>query len=482
MNPKDAWETAYHQLEHQLDRGSFDTWLRGAAYVAVEEGVFVIGVRNEYARDVLQNRLLRNVRRVLADVCGEAVDIRFVVRRAQPVAERAVSSDSTSSADEMPLFRLLAQQEAIQAAEPDPEPLPPVHQRIVRPQRPPLPESDLNPRYTFERFIVNGSNRISYEAARAVVENPAQAYNPFFVYGGVGLGKTHLLQAIAHAYNARGLRAIYIPAEVFLNDLVDALRHKTTAMFRDKYRSVDALLVDDIHFIAGKDSTQEEFFHTFNALYTFNRQIVMASDRHPRELTTLEDRLRSRFEGGLITDVQPLEFETRLAILEMWAQERALHIAPDILEMIGQHAPPSVREMEGFFTQVIARSKLGGAPLTVQSARHMLENFQGPRDHHLNRVISPQQIIETTAAYFQLSVKELTGKRRTSRINQARQVAMFLTRELTDASLPQIGDVFGGRSHTTVLHGCNRIAEEVEFDPALRQRLGSIRAEVQRRA
>ena len=478
MNPKDAWETTYHQLEHQLDRGSFDTWLRGAAYIEVEEGVFVIGVRNEYARDVLQNRLYRNVRRVLADVCGEAVDIRFVVSRREPVVEKP--SSETGGGDEMPLFRLLAQQEAIQAT--NPEPLPPVHQRIARPQRPPLPESDLNPRYTFDRFIVNGSNRITYEAARAVVENPAQAYNPLFVYGGVGLVKTHLLQAIAHAYNERNLRAIYIPSEVFLNDLVDALRHKTTAMFRDKYRSVDALLVDDIHFIAGKDSTQEEFFHTFNALYTFNRQIVMASDRHPRELKTLEDRLRSRFEGGLITDVQPLEFETRLAILEMWAQERGLSISPDVLEMIGHRAPPSVREMEGFFNQVIARSRLGAQPLNVQTARHMLDHFEGPRDHHLSRAVSPQQIIEATADHFQLAIKDLTGKRRTGRINHARQVAMFLTRELTDASLPQIGEAFGGRSHTTVLHGCNRIAEEIEFDPGLRQRLVSIRAEVQRRA
>ena len=242
------------------------------------------------------------------------VELRFEVNKPQPKAPNA--------GDDMPLFRLLAERES---ATPTPSQAAnvPLHQKVGRPQRPTLPESELNPRFVFERFIVNGSNQITYEAARAVAEQPAHAYNPLLIYGGVGLGKTHLLQAIAHVCRAKRLNIIYVSSEAFTNDLVDSIRHKTTAMFRDKYRSADVLLVDDIQFIAGKDSTQEEFFHTFNALYTFNKQIVLASDRHPRELKTLEDRLRSRFEGGLASDVQPLDFESRAGhladvVTRMW--------------------------------------------------------------------------------------------------------------------------------------------------------------------
>ncbi len=458
MDAQEAWDIAYNQLELQLDRASFDTWLRDTVLIEqAADSTFVIGVRNAYARDMLQNRLYRNVCSVLRDVCGEPVEIRFEVSQIKtPIAV----SDS-----EMPLFQLLAKREPFEDV-----PTAPLHTKVERPERPPIPESDLNPRFIFDRFIVNGSNRIAYEAARAIAEFPARRYNPFLVYGGVGLGKTHILQAIAHECQMQGYRAVYIPSEAFTNDLIDAIRHKTMAMFREKYRSADILIVDDIQFIAGKDSTQEEFFHTFNALYTYNKQIILASDRHPRELATLEDRLRSRFEGGLVTDIQPLEYETRLAIVRMWMRERDLYFEPSIIDRIASYSSLNVRELEGMFNQVIAKANLGD--LTVDTAEDTLEQFEMP--HQYPGLITLDQVVDSVAQHFHIKSQDLTSKRRTGRINVARQIAMYLARDLTDASLPQIGERFG-RSHTTILHGCNKIMEEMELDASLRDRIEHIR-------
>lgn len=445
----------------QLDRASFETWLRGAALLDVESldgetATFVIGVRNSYARDMLQHRLYRNVRRVLSDVYGRSVELRFEVEKPADAAPEAQD-------EEMPLFRLLAQQDPA-------APVVPLHEQVARPQRPELPESELNPRFTFDRYIAANENATIYAAAQAVVERPAGAYNPFFIYGGVGLGKTHLLQAIAHACQARNLRVIYIPSEVFTNDLVDSIRQRSQAMFRDKYRSVDVLLVDDIQFISGKESTQEEFFHTFNALYTFNKQIVLASDRHPRELETLEARLRSRFEGGLVMDIQPPSFETRMAILDNWAYERNVLLPRHVAEMIAGRAKLNVRELEGIFNQVVATSQLTRQPLSAGSTEEILDGFRRPREH-----VTLAQVVELTARHHGLSIDELVGKRRTGAINQARQIAMYLAREFTSASLPQIGDAFGGRTHSTVLHSCNKISDDVLHDVQVRTIVQDIR-------
>jgi chromosomal replication initiator protein len=457
VNPQEAWNAAFHQLEMQLDRASFDTWVRGATLLGFEDnGVFVVGVRNGYARDMLQHRLYRNVRRVLSDVCGEAVELRFEVNKTPAPAE-PVEAD-------MPLFRLLAQREL------DTEAPAPLHERVARPQRPDLPESELNPRFTFERFVVGNENQMVYSAARAVAELPAVSYNPFFIYGGVGIGKTHLVQSIASTCKGRGMRVVYIPSEVFTNDLVDSIRQRSTAMFREKYRSADVLLVDDIQFISGKESTQEEFFHTFNALYTFNKQIILASDRHPRELETLEERLRSRFEGGLVIDIQPPEFETRVAILRGWAQERALNVSTKVMELIASRVKSNVRELEGVFNQMVATQQITRGSLTADLAEDLLDGYRRPRYQ-----VTLSHVLEMVANHYGLPVSELTGPRRSGMINQARQVAMFLAREVTTSSLPQIGDAFGGRKHSTVLHSCNKVAEEIEHDAILRSIVQDIR-------
>lgn len=465
MNAQDAWRIAHSQLEIQLDRGNFETWLRAATFLGYEDEVFTIGVPSSMARDMLQHRLYKDVRRVLGDVCGAKVEVRFEVHK--PVRE-------DDGPEELPLFRLMTQPSVVQETATPSEPL---HRQVARPQRPELPEAELNPRFRFDRFIANQANRLTLEASLSVAEYPAARYNPFFIYGGVGLGKTHLLQAIAHACQERGLRVIYIPSEAFVNDLVDAIRQRTTAMFRDRYRSVDVLCVDDIQFIAGKESTQEEFFHTFNHLTSYNKQIVLASDRHPTQLATLEDRLRSRFAGGLVMDLQPPEYETRVAILQMWAHERGIPLEPSVAERIAERASLNTRELEGAFNQMVATAQISRQPLNADMADGVLNSFRAPRPHLRSR-ITIEQVLAVAADYHHIHVEDLVGPRRTARLNQARQIAMYLAREIGMCSLVQIGDAFGGRSHSTVLHSCNKVETDLPYDEFLRRDVEAIQREL----
>lgn len=470
MDPQEAWQSTLNQLEIQLDRGNFDTWLRDTVFLACDApedaaggGTFTIGVRDSFARDNLQHRLYRSVRRVLRDVYGAEVELRFEVH--QP--PEADNGSAEQHEDSEPPFHSAPRQAQ------------PAGRGKATTDKPPqgdLPQSHLNPRYTFARFVTSNANMMLYSAARAVAEEPAAKYNPFVIYGGVGLGKTHVLQAIANESQQRGFRVLYIPSEGFINDLVNAIRYRTTALFREKYRLIDLLLIDDIQFIAGKESTQEEFFHTFNALHTYNKQIVVASDRHPRELELLEDRLRSRFEGGLVIDVQLPEFETRVAIVESWAQERGRSLPRAISEKLADGARSSIRELEGLFTSMLATMDLGDERFSTTAVERVVQQHEGARARQAK--ITLEQVLTITAGAHELAVADLTGKNRSALVSRARHIAMYLARDLTEASYPQIGQAFGMRSHTTAMHGHDRVRKQMQQDEAFRYELLALRERI----
>lgn len=465
--PTDAWETAYAQLQLQFDQAKFETWVRDARFLRYESGVFVIGVRNEFTREMLQNRLYRAVARVLSDAWGQAAKIQFELDR--PAAPKL----GMIQADELPLFQLLAEQQA--ATDPSVDTARPFDERIIPPAQVPLPESTLNAKYTFERYMVGGSNRIAYEAMRAVAEAPGRSYNPVFLWGGVGVGKTHLLHAVGHICHIAGKRVLYVPSEAFTNDVVSAVRARTTAMLRDKYRSVDVLLLDDVQFIAGKEATQEEFFHTFEALHSAGKQIVIASDRPPRELALLEERLRSRFEGGLLVDIAPLELETRMGIVQMWMQENSLRLSHAVVTRIAQAARHSVRELEGVFNRVVLHSRASHHPITVEVIDRILNRVDSPRPA---RSLTPAEVIKVVSGVFNITSADMMGKKRTAKISEARQVAMLLLREMTDIPLTQIGDALGGRQHSTVIAGIKRAQQACDNDPQLCELIQAARAQL----
>ena len=442
MEAERIWEAALGQLQMDMSRASFDTWVRDAELLSYEDGSFIIGVQNTYARDWLESRKLSAVKQVLESLTGRSASVKFIVWHGDGQEEP---------------------REILSAAPPK------VREQI----KPTL----LNWRYTFENFIVGSSNRLAHAAAQAVAENPAHAYNPLFLYGGVGLGKTHLLHAVGHACLARGLSVCYVSSEEFTNDLINAIRSHTTVLFRERYRCVDVLLIDDIQFIAGKESTQEEFFHTFNALHGQDKQIVISSDRPPRALVTLEERLRSRFEWGLSADIQAPDFETRVAILRSKAERANRCVDQSILEHIARMVQSNIRELEGSLTRVLAFSDLSGVAISeqlVETALSDLLTYEGP--------LTAERIIATVAAQFGVDEDRLLSRDRSREVALPRQVAMYLIRKETSTSLPQIGAALGGRDHTTVMYGCDKIANVIETDETLRRRVVSIRERMYREA
>jgi chromosomal replication initiator protein len=451
MKPDLVWSACLGELQLQMTQATFDTWLRGARFLKFEDGSFVVGVKNGYAKDWLENRLMPTILRTIVRLAGQAVEVRFVVwdehaqrREAAPLLDRP---------------------------EPETAPQPtPQHCEAA------LPPAKLNPRYAFDSFVVGLGNRLAHAASMAVAESPAQAYNPLFVYGGVGLGKTHLLHAIGHACHAQGLHVLYGSSEDFTNDLIEAIRSQTTDAFRDKYRTADVLLVDDIQFIAGKESTQEEFFHTFNALHRAGKQIVLSSDRPPKAMATLEERLCSRFEWGLIADIQPPDLETRIAILQTkaagigGAAVGGADVPDDILALIADRFQSNIRELEGALNRVVAMSRLTHQPLTTELAEEALGELMPRRSR-----LTEEQIVETVADHFGLERAAFESRSRSRAIARPRQVAMYLLREETGASLPQIGALLGGRDHTTVLYGCERIADLIQEDAEMRREVVRLR-------
>ncbi|HEX6478736.1 MAG TPA: chromosomal replication initiator protein DnaA [Ktedonobacteraceae bacterium] len=340
-----------------------------------------------------------------------------------------------------------------------------------------LMHNRLNPRYTFDAFIVGNSNRLAHAASLAVAEAPGESYNPLFLYGGVGLGKTHLLHAIGHQGVLTGLAVLYVSSEQFTNEIINAIRYRTTEEFRAKYRSVDILLVDDIQFIAGKESTEEEFFHTFNSLYEMSKQIVICSDRPPKAIVSLEERLRSRFEWGLIADIQPPDLETRMAILRVKADLLHYRVPDDIIAYIAGRVQTNIRELEGCLNRLMAFQQLHRAELTMEVARAAMATLG---DDTREKRLTGRQIVEAVADYYHISIEAMCGKQRDRHIVMPRQVAMYLIRQETQASLLEIGQLFGGRDHSTVLHACEKIERAVHVNPTLRREIVAIREQLSR--
>jgi chromosomal replication initiator protein len=441
MNAEQAWQTVLAQLQMDMPRASYDTWVRDTRPVAYENGMLTVGVRNAYARDWLDSRLATTVNKLLIDTLNSKVSVKFIVSQEETA--------STSDMDAAPA--------SIEITPPEPKP------RHVT----------LNPRYTFDTYVVGSGNRLAHAACQAVAEKPARAYNPLFLYGGVGLGKTHLLHAIGNACHASGLNVLYVSSEEFTNDLIAAIRTHTTQAFREKYRSADVLLIDDIQFIAGKESTQEEFFHTFNTLHGQDKQIIVSSDRPPKSLVTLEERLRSRFEWGLTADIQAPDLETRLAILRSKAERTGRNISDEILESIAQRVQSNIRELEGALNRIIAYADLSGASLTPNLVEVALADLMPSRAD-----IQPSHVVDLVARKFGLTSEKLLGRDRTKEVALPRQIAMYLLREEAKISFPQIGEVLGGRDHSTVMSAYEKIKEQIHADRRLEQDIVSIKQQL----
>jgi chromosomal replication initiator protein len=424
LTVESVWNEVSSRLQGALNETTYRTWFAETEGAELDDETFVLEVPNDLTREWIEGHFLGLIRAIVQDTTGRERRIQLSVRE--------------------PGDLLIA------AVEPPPRA---AHESAA-----------LNPKYTFDSFVIGSSNRFAHAAALAVAESPAQAYNPLFIYGGTGLGKTHLMQAIAQyvAEHTSRLSARYVTSETFMNDFINSLRDKRIEGFKHRYRNYDLLLVDDIQFFENKERIQEEFFHTFNSLYESGAQIVLSSDRPPRDIATLEERLRSRFEWGLITDIQPPDLETREAILRKKVKTDGIDIPdPQLLTFIAGRISTNIRELEGALTRVVAFSSLTGRPMTAELAQDVLKDVfpQGEM-----AAVSIKRIQETVSDRFGLSLDELCGDRRSQNIVYPRQVAMYLSRELTDSSLPKIGKEFGGRDHTTVIHATSKIARMIRED------------------
>ena len=450
MNAHDIWHATLGELQLQMTRATFDTWVRPTRAITYQDGAMVVGVHSPYAKEWLENRLNTTIQRTVTGIVGQSVEMRYVVKDGKSARDH---DDARDDEFEHGLLRDANYSEPELRAEDEPPAAP-----RPRSEEPARATASLNPKYTFETFIVGKSNQLAHAAALAVAEHPGESYNPLFLYGGTGLGKTHLLHALGQHTMTKGRRVMYVSSETFTNDLVNAIRNQTTNEFRRVYREIDLLLIDDVQFIGGKESTQEEFFHTFNHLYSANKQIVISSDRHPRAIPTLEDRVRSRFEGGMITDIQPPDFEMRIAILRTKAEGLTVLVPDDVIDFIARKVQSNIRELEGALTRVLGYARLMNASLTVELATTVLQDILR------HQPITPEQVLLTVAEFYRLDIADLTGRSRNKEVVVPRQMAMYLLREETGTSLPQIGELLGGRDHTTVMYAHEKIAEQIETD------------------
>ncbi|WP_434292084.1 chromosomal replication initiator protein DnaA [Clostridium botulinum] len=425
----ETWEKAINIIKGELTEVSFNTWIKSINPISLENNSLKLAVPNDFTKGILESRYKDLIVNALKLLTSKKYNIDFIVTTEEKIEKNHNNEKSNIVVnDEMSTM--------------------------------------LNPKYTFDSFVIGNSNRFAHAASLAVAESPAKAYNPLFIYGGVGLGKTHLMHAIGHyiLHNNPKSQVVYVSSEKFTNELINSIKDDKNVEFRNKYRNIDILLVDDIQFIAGKERTQEEFFHTFNALYEANNQIIISSDRPPKEIPTLEDRLRSRFEWGLIADIQAPDFETRMAILKKKADVEKLNIPNEVMVYIATKIKSNIRELEGALIRIVAFSSLTNKEISVDLASEALKDIISSKQ---TRQVTIDIIQEVVANYYNLKIEDLKSARRTRNIAFPRQIAMYLSRKLTDMSLPKIGEEFGGRDHTTVIHAYEKISNNLKKDESL---------------
>lgn len=436
------WQNTLSLLEQEMIRPSFETWIKVLQPISFENGCFVLGTSRQIVKEWVETRYLPIIRKSLEALLDKPVLVSLSLIATEAPPPPSLNDNILTKAMNEPVI-----------AQPKP---------ILSSNNYRSPEenlSPLNPKYTFDSFVIGNSNRFAHAAALAVAEVPAKVYNPFFIYGGVGLGKTHLMHAIGHRILQihPEIKVLYISSEKFTNDFINAIMSGHPESFRNRYRNIDVLLIDDIQFLAKKEQTQEEFFHTFNALHEANKQIIISSDRPPKDIPTLEDRLRSRFEWGLTTDIQSPDLETRIAILRKKALLENISMPNDVIVYISSRIDNNIRELEGAFNRVNAYAFLNRSPISIELAMEALKDLF-PKDKASQ--VTPLKIQEVVAQHFKIKIDDLNSKRRTRNVTVPRQLAMYLCRELTDLSLPKIGELFGGRDHTTVIHAYEKVNRE----------------------
>jgi chromosomal replication initiator protein len=439
MQLSSLWPRVLELLKNELSEIGYNTWVKTIEPISFSTSTLELGVPTDFNKGILESRYSTLIKNAVRQITSREYNIVISVPSSD-ASKRYPSPGENTSGEEMNF-------------------------------------SILNPKYTFDTFVIGNSNRLAHAAAVAVAESPAKAYNPLFLYGGVGLGKTHLMHAIGHYILIQNplSKVLYVSSEKFTNELINAIKDDRNEEFRSKYRNIDVLLIDDIQFIGGKERTQEEFFHTFNALYEADKQIIISSDRPPKEITTLEDRLRSRFEWGLTADIQTPDLETRIAILRKKSQQENLFIPDDVLVFIADKVISNIRELEGALNRVIAYSLLTESEITVEMCNEALKEIISASN---SKVINSTLIIETVSRYFDLRPEEFKSQKRNRNISFPRQIAMYLCRDLTDLSLPKIGDEFGGRDHTTVIHAIEKIIEDIQLNPETRRTVDELKRNI----